>query len=1519
MADVKFESIRSHDGSQNDGFEELTAQLFYLNRPDPNAEWVRKRGSGGDGGVEAYWRLPDNSEICIQSKFFFKLGDSQRNQMTRSVKSMLEAHPNCSRYIFAIPFNLTEGKDKSKKFERDHWNDLKTKWKALAEGRDIKFVLWDATHLNTDLMRDEPEFSGRRKYWFDETFLSLEWFKARIDEAVANLGARYTPEMHVDLPLANRFDAVCRNKKFWELLQDAPSLPERLGKTNALTKMEADVQTHAEAFYREIQRIAESRSFGAALASAKQCAERAEAASIQKNGKDGSPIHKFDDYERSNYFRLRQSALSYGEHLRDIHVDFADAPAIYLTGSAGSGKSHLLADVVMNAVNANLPAVLVLGQQFQSGMPWNFVLQALDINGTADDFLGALDAAGQAHDCRAILAIDALNEGRGNILWPDSLSGFAEKVSRFPNIALVVSCRDTYDRRIRKNVSADQFTTIVHQGFLGHEESAAKAYLDRQGISRQDAPFLDPEFSNPLFLKTICAAIKRKGETHFPKGLRGVTAIFDYYITSVAEAIEVRLNLDPNLDLVRSVIKKLMDEMLDSGLHYIERSRAYEIADQTLPTNGDAERNLIQQLRSEGVLSDDVAYPAEDDNGIDVIRISYERYLDHFRAGRFIEDFVDPQNLNTAFILNGPFYERIGERIYEKAGFLDALTIQIPERFDKELFDLVQLEPSGKWYLLNRVFRKIVGKGEPSPNRITRRLKRYLIDSFAESICWRDPAKTNDDTVRLLNQLLGGFSARSFDVLLRCATDPDHAFNAIFLHRNLIPLDIVKRDGMWTDWIVSQWYDPDEGESSTSVWRLVDWASSVNGADFDDERLFLASVALAWLFSSPNRSLRDRATIALSKLLGENVNVVRQLLLTFDKVNDVYILSRVYAAAYAVSLRAPNNEIARLVRTVINRVFRSGNKYGHVLLQDYVRGIVLLAHRHNQLPRNFALTDIDFSGHSDWPLDSLTPSQVEALQEQVGSVYWSVMSGDFGTYIMNDVFAFSTTPLTEDKMRSVADEWQCLLNDIAETDPSTLALVKAFNGADAEERSQANLKEAFRFLHDGLVGLKKELPDGSEYDEEAHKTAIEAKKVAKENLQSVLSEEQAETWRWLSGQRKTKRGAKFSRRTAKRWIINRVAEMGFVQEDFKKFELRYRGDGGRRPQKSERMGKKYQWIAFHELIASLAANVHYIGRWDGEGSFLGAWQLSQHDIDPSLTSIPIAKKRPSNGFWWQNNLETLDDKLTPKQGAKWVRDLSTLPDNFDGCEAIDPNTSRKVLVLDTFVRARGKHSGYNSNDRQCDQSLSSVIVKKRDLAKFRAQLSEENLAGGFQNPQENSRDAFLLEYPWHPAWNGVSDNFVPLYIGHSESPKCKVHYPYRSYSREDSGYDKSLDRSVSINLPSSMLIDGLDLKLNLDSLAYENPDGDTVFYDPGLPFEGQSSVVVDKEKISSWLRENEYVILTNVTTMKQYSQGQSGTFMGELTDCQLITYDGIKHSGYRWTILTEMGPSDSVVRKIFKI
>ncbi len=349
------------------------------------------------------------------------------------------------------------------------------------------------------------------------------------------------------------------------------------------------------------------------------------------------------------------------------------------------------------------------------------------------------------------------------------------------------------------------------------------------------------------------------------------------------------------------------------------------------------------------------------------------------------------------------------------------------------------------------------------------------------------------------------------------------------------------------------------------------------------------------------------------------------------------------------------------------------------------------------------------------------------------------------------------------------------------------------------------------------------------------------------------------------------------------------------------------------------MGKKYQWIAFHHLLASLAAMVRYTSVWEQEDSFEGVWQINARDIDPSLIALPEQFKVLKGGYWWAAQLERLDEELSEAQGAEWVREVDSLPDNFEGLEAVDPSTGREFLVLDTFVAAQGRRSGYNPNNRQCNQSITSVVVRREDAEPLINAMQSRNMAGELQNPRAYSADAFLLEYPWHPAWTPLADSFEPLHVRHSAGIKVKVHYPYRPYTHENSGYDRSMDRSITINLPSEKLISDLGLHFDHDRLTFVSSIGDPIFYDPGMPYSSASSAVIDKSSMSEWLKQNELVLISSLTLMKRCNMGHHDAFVGELTDCQLVTFDGQTRAGKRWSILTELGPTDSMLREPFEI
>ena len=98
---------------------------------------------------------------------------------------------------------------------------------------------------------------------------------------------------------------------------------------------------------------------------------------------------------------------------------FINRQVLVLTGVQGTGKTHLLCDFARRRLDAGAPTVLLMGQRFtETSEPWNQTLQQLGMHGTKiEEFVGAMEAAAQVSNSRALVIIDALNEGRGLDIW----------------------------------------------------------------------------------------------------------------------------------------------------------------------------------------------------------------------------------------------------------------------------------------------------------------------------------------------------------------------------------------------------------------------------------------------------------------------------------------------------------------------------------------------------------------------------------------------------------------------------------------------------------------------------------------------------------------------------------------------------------------------------------------------------------------------------------------------------------------------------------------------------------------------------------------------------------------------------------------------------------------------------------------------------------------------------------------------------------------------------------------------
>ena len=339
--------------------------------------------------------------------------------------------------------------------------------------------------------------------------------------------------------------------------------------------------------------------------------------------------------------------------------------------------------------------MLLLGQHVSTSNPWDAFLSELDLRShSVDEVLGALDAAGQAARVRALVLVDAINEGGGRRVWRDHVRGFLSSVQRFPHVAVALTCRTTYLRSIFPEDSCiEPLIQVTHHGFEGHESEAAAIYLDRYGIARPNTPILSPEFSNPLFLRTCCESLSRQGKTSFPKGLRGVKSIFALYQGSLDSALADRMDVDPKEGVGGKALRRLAEKMAADGRGVLARDEAKRLLDEVYPATGYRD-GLLHHLIAEGALAEDLEYPAKpEDEPRDVVRFTFERFSEHFIAERLLDNHIDG-DLEAALSPEAPLGALLQDRKnWHLRGVIEALAVQVPERYGRELIALVHKRP----------------------------------------------------------------------------------------------------------------------------------------------------------------------------------------------------------------------------------------------------------------------------------------------------------------------------------------------------------------------------------------------------------------------------------------------------------------------------------------------------------------------------------------------------------------------------------------------------------------------------------------------------------------------------------------------------------------------------------------------------------------------------------------------------------------------------------------------------------
>lgn len=1511
LPDIDFSTIRPWRGSRHSAFEELCCQLYSLEPPAEGSSFFRKEGAGGDAGLECLWTLPDEGVHGLQSKYFLgPLGSSQWSQIDRSVTKALERHPTLTRYTVCLPRDLTDRRVEGEASQPDQWDARVEKWNkwADARGMSVEFRYWGSFELTERLSRDDPRYQGRTLYWFGAPLLTTDWFRQKLAVALANLGERYTPEAHVELPIRALFEGLCRTANLFKAFQDARGslrqTSQRLASAVDALEQEATFAFDPSRLRDALERL-EAR-LGAALPDTQEDLPVSEMTATATAAQDElTSLHRaLDGRARSEkggearsservakeagYFALRLNR-ELNEALSLLHspqVAAANVGAALIDGEAGMGKSHLFADVAHARLEEGQPTVLLLGQHVAGGNPWDAFLSELDLNHlSVEQFLGALDAAGQAARSRALLLVDAVNEGGGRHVWRDRLGGFLASLEPFPHVAVGLSCRTTYVRSIgAEAIPAERLTRVTHRGFEGHETTAASIYLDRYGLSRPNRPLLTPEFSNPLFLKTCCEALHRKGETSFPKGVRGVKSVFRLYVDSLDSVLEARLDVDPRDGIAGRALGRLADQMAAAGRGVLPRPVARRLLNELHPATG-FQDSLLHHLLAEGALAEDLEYPAEaDGEPEDVIRFSFERFSDHFIAERLLDDHVEG-DVDAALAPDAPLGAQLRDpKNGHLGGVLEALAVQLPERYGRELIALFE--------------------GSPLPG---------LAEGFLRSVIWRESTACTEETAEWLTRLGGhGRGEPLWDTLLHVAAEPDHPFNADHLHRHLLGMELPDRDERWSIYAAEADRYTATGEPESIARTLIRWAWDSDTSGAEDETARLCAVALTWLFTTSNRGLRDHATKALASLLAERPHLVPGLLEAFHEVNDPYVAERLYCAVYGAVLQGvPEADLEVIAQEIDGTVFREGRPPPHVLLRDYARGVIEYALHRGCLPEEVDPEKARPPYSSEpWPLEF--PSEEEARAGDIDPIRSSVLSmGDFGRYVMGDQSSWSPTPLSERRPETAGDRVEAFRARIAE-DPDP-AIKKAFEELERLAAPLAGASHEARALFDMVQRMRDddriaELPGREQV--EALATAIDE---AEQTLINLLPKGEQRYFRnnvkpylsWGAQRHLADHPVRLDIADERRWVWRRAHDLGWSPERFESFERTL--PGGRGERDVERVGKKYQWIAWHELQARLSDHLYLVGgHWsEAAGStFRGPWEVGARDIDPSL----LARARPGTSgveyqgrVWWRPAHIEHPDESTEARVARLWRDEG-FPDLKSLLRVHDPDGDPWLVLKGMSIWRELADDQDPRPRRDTWLRIEAFLVERANRSSAVEALVGESLVDPYALENDLDLKVFLGEHPWHPICEPNLDAWRPAAEVSPARPIPVRHFiPTVRYVWEP-GRDRSVEALIEFELPSKFLRQELALAWEGGrGASFRGGDGSMRLFDPTTTCEGPPACLVAEAPFLRLLESRDLALVWRIGGEKGlYGRGFDPEFHGRQVLSAVYFTEGDDIIGSEW-------------------
>ncbi|RPJ70763.1 MAG: hypothetical protein EHM20_15200, partial [Alphaproteobacteria bacterium] len=317
-------------------------------------------------------------------------------------------------------------------------------------------------------------------------FPDIEFVVDHLRQIKQQAGNRYTPELNVELPISEIFDGLSRTEKFYHQIRKNYGDLTREFKHISNTYKNEESGAIYEMIYNNISILFSlldnikiyntdiipwdnintitnklEDNIWELVDHLRDDKENLKKDNNGKNRENTDPYFKRLEHDIHYLYKTRSIIQDFNELACSVKAKVSNKPYLFIHGAAGTGKTHLLCDLVEQRNRHSLNALIVFGEYFNNEEYfWKQLLCQLKIDDlNISDFLSTINQIGKKEKSRFVLIIDALNENYAHApkFWKKNINSIVTKLSKYPNIALIISLRSGFEYEVFNSKQLDLF------------------------------------------------------------------------------------------------------------------------------------------------------------------------------------------------------------------------------------------------------------------------------------------------------------------------------------------------------------------------------------------------------------------------------------------------------------------------------------------------------------------------------------------------------------------------------------------------------------------------------------------------------------------------------------------------------------------------------------------------------------------------------------------------------------------------------------------------------------------------------------------------------------------------------------------------------------------------------------------------------------------------------------------------------------------------------------------------------